>query len=30
MLLGLLEAELFGCCEDMACKLPTEDNDVPV
>lgn len=28
MLLGLLEAELFGCCVDMAHKLPTEDNDV--
>lgn len=28
MLVGLLEAELFGCCEDMASKLPSRE-DVP-
>lgn len=28
MVVGLLEAELLGCSEDMACKLPTEKNDV--
>lgn len=29
MLVGLLEAELLGCCEDMACKLPAEKENVP-
>lgn len=29
MLVGLLEAELLGCCEDMACKLPAEKKNVP-
>lgn len=29
ILVGLLEAELLGCCEDMACKLPAEENNVP-
>lgn len=29
MLVGLLEAELLGCCEDMALKIPTEEDDVP-
>lgn len=28
MLVGLLEAELLGCCEDMASKLPNEEDDV--
>lgn len=29
MLVGLLEAELLGCCEDMASKLPSGKDDVP-
>lgn len=29
MLVGLLEAELLGCCEDMASKLPSGEDDVP-
>lgn len=29
MLVGLLEAELLGCCEDMACKLPAGEKNVP-
>lgn len=29
MLVGLLEAELLGCCEDMASKLPNGEDDVP-
>lgn len=29
MLVGLLEAELLGCCEDMALKISTEEDDVP-
>lgn len=29
MLVGLLEAELLGCCEDMACKLPAEKKNFP-
>lgn len=29
MLVGLLEAELLGCCEDMACEQPAGDCDVP-
>lgn len=29
MLVGLLEAELLGCCEDMARKLPSGGDDVP-
>lgn len=28
MLVGLLEAELLGCCEDMASKLPSGEDDV--
>ncbi len=28
MLVGLLEAELLGCCEDMASKLPTGEEGV--
>lgn len=28
-LVGLLEAELLGCCVDMAHKQPAEENDVP-
>lgn len=28
-LVGLLEAELLGCCEDMACKLPAGEKNVP-
>lgn len=26
MLVGLLEAELLGCCEDMALKISTEED----
>lgn len=29
MFVGLLEAELLGCCEDMASKQPTGEEDVP-
>lgn len=29
MLVGLLEAELSGCCEDMASKLPSGEEDAP-
>ena len=29
MLVGLLEAELLGCCEDMASKLPSGEDAVP-
>lgn len=29
MLVGLLEAELLGCCEDMALKISTVEDDVP-
>lgn len=29
MLVGLLEAELLGCCEDMASKLPSREKVVP-
>lgn len=28
-LVGLLEAELLGCCEDMASKLPSGEDEVP-
>lgn len=28
-LVGLLDAELFSCCADMARKRPAEENDVP-
>lgn len=28
MLVGLLEAELLGCCEDMASKLPNREDGV--
>lgn len=28
MLVGLLEAELLGCCEDMASKLPRREDQV--
>lgn len=29
MFVGLLDAELLGCCEDMASKQPTAEEDVP-
>ena len=29
MLVGLLEAELLGCCEDMASEQPSGEEDVP-
>lgn len=29
MLVGLLEAELLGCCEDMALEIHTEEDVVP-
>lgn len=29
MVVGLLEAELLGCCEDMASKQPSGEDDVP-
>lgn len=29
MLVGLLEAELLSCCEDMASLLPSGEEDVP-
>lgn len=28
-LVGLLEAELMGCCEDMAIQLPSGEDDDP-
>lgn len=28
-LVGLLEADLLGSCEDMACWQPSQENDVP-
>lgn len=30
MFVGLLDAELLGCCEDMASKQPTGEDDDPV